>query len=134
MVQKRIDDYLQILKRVGMQTVTAIRKSKVSNWDDHSGNLRSSIGFIVMHDGREFARNFELYNGRGEEGLKKGQSYAEELASQYPNGFALIIVAGMEYAAYVESIQSKIVLEGGRKLSKDLYKELVSKFEAKYGK
>ena len=132
--RKQITDYIKGLNKVGMDTVAAIRKSEVSYWIDHSGNLRSSIGYIVVHDGRIIGKNFELVNGRGEEGRAKGESYAEELATQFPSGYALIIVAGMEYASYVENVESRTVLAGGTILAKQLLQEIIDKYNAKYGK
>jgi hypothetical protein len=39
----------------------------------------------------------------------------ERLASEYASfRFALVIVAGEDYAAYVEAIESKVVLAGGQ--------------------
>ena len=37
------------------------------------------------------------------EGKNQGQKTAEEVALQYPEGYVLIGVAGMKYAAYVEA-------------------------------
>ncbi len=132
--KKQLADYVKMLDKVGLDTVKAIRTSEVSYWLDQTGNLRSSVGYLIVHDGRIISKNFELVNGRGEEGRSKGESYAEELASQFPSGYALIIVAGMEYASYVENIESRTVLAGGKILAKQLLQELIAKYNAKYGK
>ena len=129
-----MQDYVKMLNKVGLDTVKAIRTSEVSYWIDQTGNLRSSIGYLIVKDGRIISENFELVNGRGQEGLAKGRSFADELASQYPSGYALIIVAGMEYAAYVENIESRTVLAGGTILAKQLLQQLIDKYNAKYGK
>ena len=39
-------------------------------------------------------------NGKG---VLEGQALAEELAKRFSNGYALIVVAGMHYAYYVET-------------------------------
>jgi hypothetical protein len=132
--RKQMQDYVKMLNKVGLDTVKAIRTSEVSYWIDQTGNLRSSIGYLIVKDGRIISENFELVNGRGQEGLAKGRSFADELASQYPSGYALIIVAGMEYAAYVENIESRTVLAGGTILAKQLLQQLIDKYNAKYGK
>jgi hypothetical protein len=45
---------------------------------------------------------FEAVKPTGEKGSQEGRSYVQSLASQFPDGVTLIIVAGMNYAAYVE--------------------------------
>lgn len=131
--------YLDELDHMAMKVVAAIRKSEVSFWNDDSGNLRSSVGYILMYDGVEIGKNFELVNSRGREGMEKGMSFAQQLASSHKKGVALIFVAGMEYAAYVEDLkakdgQTRVVLAGGRILAKNLFKELNESFERRYRK
>lgn len=132
--KKLTHDYIEILRRVGNQTVSAIKKGEASNWNDISHNLRASVGFIIVHDGVIKASRFELHDGKGKEGIEEGRTFAQELAKKFPSGFVLIIVAGMEYAAYVEAIEGKVVLTDGAKLAKRLYKELMDKYNAQYGK
>lgn len=128
---KKVLDYLAILKRVGRKTVTSIRTGDASNWNDQTGNLRNSIGFIIISDGTVVEENFTDTVSTGTSGVAAGRKYAQELAAKYPKGYVLIIVAGMEYAAYVEAIEGKAVLAQGRLLAKRLHKELVAKYNAK---
>lgn len=73
------------------------------NYIDWTANLRSSIGYVVVEDGEVVgAGGFRAENG-GEKGAEEGRRFAEDLALQYPSGYALIIVAGMHYAAAVQS-------------------------------
>ena len=73
------------------------------NYIDWSSNLRSSIGYVVVADGEVVKMSsFEPVNG-GDEGARKGRQFAQEIAARYPTGIVLILVAGMEYAAYVSS-------------------------------
>lgn len=65
---------------------------------DQTGNLRSSIGYVIFFNGEKVAGSF----GSGA-GAEKGKSVSEEIASKYTKGFVVVIVAGMEYAAYVEA-------------------------------
>jgi len=77
-----------------------VNKARLTgNYTDRTGNLRSSVGYIILHDGKAVDRNFE---GR-QIGKDQGQKVANEVATQYPRGWVLIGVAGMEYAAYVEA-------------------------------
>ena len=73
------------------------------NYIDWSANLKSSIGYVVVVDG-EIVRtsSFEPVKN-GEEGAKQGLQFAIESAEQYKEGITLILVAGMHYAAYVQS-------------------------------
>lgn len=77
------------------------------NYIDWTANLRSSIGYVVVADGEIVQiSSFEAVQGEkgnGEEGSQKGRQFAEELAGKYATGYALILVAGMHYAAYVQS-------------------------------
>lgn len=126
--------YLNELDRLAMKVVTAIRDGAVSFWNDDSGNLRSSIGYVILHDGRRISENFQIVNGRGAEGMEEAKSFAHQLSSEYPSGLVLLIVAGMEYAEYVERIKSRTVLAGGELLAKKLIKEIGQKWSARYGK
>ena len=131
---KRVRDYLAVLNRIGLQVVRQIRTGEVSFWHDVTGNLRNSIGYIIIQDGNIVSRNFQNTVSGGTAGMQAGSSYAEELAAKYPTGYCLIIVAGMDYAAYVEAIESRSVLAGGELLAKRLHKELLAKLQARWDK
>jgi len=73
------------------------------NYIDWTANLRSSIGYVVADDGEIVqAGGFEPIAG-GEQGASNGRRFAEDLARTYSGGYVLILVAGMRYAAYVQS-------------------------------
>lgn len=82
-------------------------------------NLRSSIGFLLLDNGREIAIEFEAV-ANGEDGVKKGMDYARELAGGYPEGIVLICVAGMEYAAAVESKGYDVITGSSLYIEEDL--------------
>lgn len=107
------------------------------NYDDWSGNLRSSIGYIVLHDGIAVrSSSFEPIQGKpfkmvefttkdgksvkfkakiteydGSRGSSTGSSFINQLSLEYSNGIVLILCAGMEYAAAVEA-NGKDVITG----------------------
>lgn len=54
-------------------------------------------------------RYFEEVN-QGSEGVKTGKDLAKELAKRYSNNYVLIVVAGMNYAEFVEAMDNKDVL------------------------
>ena len=96
--QERADEKaILTLQYLGEQFVNNARLS--GNYTDRTGNLRSSIGYIILKDGVTVDKNFE---GKAK-GKSKAKSVSSEVASQYPKGLVLIGVAGMEYAAYVEA-------------------------------
>lgn len=88
---------------LGEQLVNHARE--YANFTDQTGNLRNSIGYLVLKNGREIGANFEK-SAKGEssqEGVKIAKAFARGLVDRYPTGYALIVVAGMEYAAAVEA-------------------------------
>ncbi len=75
-------------------------------YTDRTGNLRSSTGYILVVHGEIIHANFEKTPGvetSTDDGVKIGRSYAEQLAKTYTEGYVLILVAGMEYALFVEA-------------------------------
>ena len=96
------------LAYVGEQCVNKAREN--GSYTDQTGNLRSSIGYVIAVDGRvRHASNFEPVQftdkdgvtHKGDEGGKTGKDYAKELVAKHPKGAVLIVVAGMHYAKYV---------------------------------
>lgn len=65
---------------------------------DHTANLRSSIGYVITKNRKKVRQDFQ---GEGE-GKNTGLQKGLEIAKQY-SGYALVVVAGMEYAVYVEA-------------------------------
>lgn len=114
-VQKDIDKFmdrvlrvtLSEISRVGDKFVTDARSKAPADagpggsFNDQTGNLRSSIGYIIVYDGKIVRENFD--HGGGPIGQKEGRDFAEYQAALNPTGWALITVAGMEYAAFVEA-------------------------------
>lgn len=67
------------------------------NYMDWTGNLRNSIGYVVVEGGSIKAEGFP---GTGE-GADNAKSLAAKVAAAHPTGFVLVVVAGMSYAKYV---------------------------------
>jgi len=63
---------------------------------DQTSNLRNSIGYVVVANGKIVVSNFD-----GDDG--DGRKLANSLAKEIRNGYALIVVAGKNYASYVEA-------------------------------
>lgn len=74
-------------------------------FNDQTGNLRSSIGFVIFYNGEIVSENFEE-SPRGTDkatGLTEGKSFAESEGIDHQSGWAIVTVAGMEYASWVEA-------------------------------
>ena len=127
-ISSYIDDQLQRwltviirkMNRIGLQAVARVRaRSGEESWFDQTGNLRSSIGYCICQNGQVTNSSGFKKVKNGSEGSIQGQKYLEEIASQYPDQYVLIIVAGMEYAVYVEAMENKDVLASAEIFVKD---------------
>lgn len=98
-----------------------------------SGNLVSSTGYAIVHDGQIVTMSsFQAVpgpKGDGQEGSATGKAYAKELAMRYTKGYALILVAGMEYASYVQELYHRDVLVSGSLVAEQLVNELREKLQ-----
>lgn len=131
---KVIGEVVAELSKIGDEVVQGIVNGETSSWNDQTGNLRSSIGYIVTVEGEiKDEGGFRNYAG-ATEGASKGREFARSLSYQYPKGIALIIVAGMDYAAYVEAMDNKTVLAQGELEAKRLINEMVQKLNQRYAK
>ena len=123
---------------IGEACVKMARES--GDYNDITGNLRSSIGYVILVDGevkgggdfvaqtvapgyKKVKRTRKLKDGtvkeyianvkvggNGADGVKQGESLLNRLKAKFPWGVVLIVCAGMEYAAYVENVRGKNVL------------------------
>lgn len=85
-----------------------------NGFNDQTGNLRSSLGSIVAKNGKMvFSTPFQTVLN-GSKGSATGRRMAQELAEQTQGVIAKVMLAGMDYAQYVEDINSKDVLESRR--------------------
>lgn len=111
-VRKRFDAFLndiekkQIarLQRLGEMCLVEARTNK--GYMMQTGALLSSTGYEVFVDGVAIHSQFDAASGAesnaAEMGIKSGQSIAETIGNG-TKGIALVVVAGMNYAAYVEA-------------------------------
>lgn len=116
-------DCISNLEFVGEECVAEARTA--GSYTDRTGNLRSSVGYVISVDGEIRKKGgFGVVNG-AEGGPKEGAAYAESLVSRYPQGIVLIVVAGMNYAAYV-SAKGYNVLESAELKAENILKQLFS--------
>lgn len=135
-LQKRRDVIFNLiisqLQEIGEEIINAAREG--GNYKDQTGNLRSSIGYVIIFNGLQKVESGFQQIKNGVEGPTIGKDVIQEIASKYPNGFVLIAVAGMEYAAAVESknfsVLTPFATESAIKLREKM-KELIKKMQSK---
>jgi len=84
------------------------RARSIDTYLDDTGNLRSSIGYVIAKNGRILKRNYKQV-GDGNEGVTNGLNLADEAAAEHPRGIVLIVTAGMEYALPLESMNYDVL-------------------------
>ena len=137
-VEKRLNAFLDVvqrrqiqrLQRLGEKCVAYARDAHPNNWEDQTGNLRSSIGYMVFVDGVAIHNSpFDQVSPANPQqnvsynGGQQGESLCRKIGEQ-TSGVCLVVVAGMNYAVHVES-KGRDVLTGAEHMAeRDLPKEL----------
>jgi hypothetical protein len=98
---------------------------------DRTGNLRSSIGYIVAKDGQivetsGFTQVPPKQSQQGDkfDGAKQGEDFARQIIKKYPQGIALVESAGMNYSGYV-SAKGYDVLDSAQAETKRVFLQLL---------
>lgn len=121
--QKKI--VIQTFKYVGSQCVKKARS--LNTYKDQTGNLRSSIGYMVLDDGKIVSKSAFQIVKDGSQGNETGSEFINRIALDGGNeGVVLIVVAGMNYASYVEA-RGFDVLTSAELLAEQKVPELLSK-------
>lgn len=113
--QARLEDaMLYSLKYLGEELVRYARDKH--NYTDRSGNLTNSISYAIVRN-----RKLDYYSGSNQpnEGADASLQVAMKMAAKMPEAFSLIVVAGMNYAAYVEAKGYNVILPAELKAKKD---------------
>lgn len=105
------------LQRLGEMCLIEARTNK--GYMMQTGALLSSTGYSVFVDGVAVHTQFDAASGAQSEaaakGVKTGQTIAHQIGKE-TKGVALVVVAGMNYAAYVEA-KGKNVLTSAEHLA-----------------
>nr|DAI97860.1 MAG TPA: hypothetical protein [Caudoviricetes sp.] len=102
-----------VMQYIGEECVRIAREQ--GTYNDITGNLRNSVGYVLVRNGDIICKNFEervaskVVDAANGKGILQGQALAEELAKRFTKGYALIVVAGMHYAHYVESLNKDVL-------------------------
>lgn len=101
-LQEIVRQQVEALQQLGEMCVTHARSiPKEQGFEDQTGNLRSSIGYVVFVDGVAVHSLYEEVKG-GSIGAKTGEALAHKVG-QGTQGVCLVVTAGMNYALHVES-------------------------------
>lgn len=87
---------------VGEQCIVEARDN--GDYTDQTGNLRSSIGYAVLWNGKIIQKGYADKVKNGDEGTSKGEKFlSDRIKKAQKKGVVLIVTAGMNYAEYVEA-------------------------------
>ena len=126
---------IRALSYLGEQCVTRVRdREGDKSWYDRSGNLRSSVGYVISHNGNIVQYSDFNQVKQGSEGVNVGKDLAEEIVKRYSNDYVLVIVAGMNYAEYVEAMDNKDVLASTELWSIDQVPKMLEKLKRQIAK
>ena len=132
-IKARADNYfrrvVRTMKYIGELCVKQARNSdaKVKDFKDDTGNLRSSIGYVVVHNGSILYESAFPRVKKGNKGHETGKDLAELLAAQ-SSGLCLIVVAGMEYAIYVKN-KGYDVIDSAELVANKIINQLLGKIK-----
>ena len=125
------DDILFELSYLGEQMCNHARnvtKGHTSGgYDDQTGNLRSSIGYRIFKDAYPMKdggmAQVGSSKGNGSEGKNKVPGTLDAFSNDpriVKNGWTLLVVAGMEYAQYVEDKGYNVLFLTGIELERKM--------------
>lgn len=124
-VERRLD---MELRQLGEDAVTHAKKNK--GYKDHTANLKNSISYALFKDGELLMQS--IGNIPEPDATKEGQGQVEDNLTAYATrngviaakGYTLIIVAGMNYGAAVESKGYNVLYLTGKWIN-DKMKEIL---------
>lgn len=130
-LQAKMKDIVSLLVKqlsyIGEECVRIARDN--GSYNDITGNLRSSIGYVVLVDGKPVvtgaSKRYDGKDGNGESGPPAAEALLKSLQAKFPWGVVLIVCAGMKYAAYVEAVHHKDVLTSAELKAESLAKKLL---------
>ncbi len=122
------DHIITQLTYIGDECIRIAREN--GSYNDITGNLRSSIGYVILYDGKPVqygaSKQYSGKKGNGEHGAHAAEALLQKLQAKFPWGIVLIVCAGMNYAAYVENIHHKDVLTTAELKMENLVEKLLN--------
>lgn len=132
-VRSRFDKFIEAIERaqirrmqyLGEMCVKHAREVPASvGFTDQTGNLRSSIGYMVFKNGVAIHESYQQVK-EGNTGILQGQALAKKVGAKYTEGIALVVTAGMHYAVYLEA-KGRDVLTSAELLAKQELPKMVA--------
>lgn len=124
--EQQISKYEKVLLNIFCEAgeECIIEAKNGGSYTDWSGNLRSSIGYAVLRNGKVFQQGQVEQTKDGKKGVTDGKKYLEKrIKAAKQEGIVLIVTAGMNYAEYVET--RKVVLSSAELKAPDIVRELL---------
>lgn len=114
---------LSVFQYVGEQCVNHARS--LDTYEDKTKALRNSIGYSIFKNGKLY---FDVFPGEAEDA--KAADEGRRIAASQVNvsGWCLVVVAGMNYAAAVES-KGYDVLSSAEHLAESILPSMLSKLK-----
>ncbi len=108
-----------LVYELGVMVAQLENHAKLSGaYKDRTSNLRSSIGGVVLKNGKPM--HYEGFAG-APKGTKTGRSFLDTLVGQFAGtNYAIVVVAGMEYASYVENNGLNVLKKSELKMRREL--------------
>ena len=117
-----MQESLKRLLYIGEAALNAAREK--GSYTDQTGNLRSSVGYVVVYDGKIVQTSGFKRVKDGAACTGSGQAYAERVSRGLSSkGLILVVVAGMKYATYVA--KTKDVLDSAELVAENLTARLL---------
>lgn len=129
-IESTIQKRMQRIRKAVIATLSyvgeqCIREARISGkYTDQTGNLRSSIGYIILDHGRVIKKGSFVLVKDGKKGVNEGKKFRDKLITENNRGIVLIVLAGMDYAKYVEAM-GKNVLESSQITAKELVPQML---------
>ncbi|MDD4030107.1 MAG: hypothetical protein PHE07_01580 [Bacteroidales bacterium] len=121
-VKKRI---LVLMEVAGTEGMNAARLN--GSYMDQTGNCRGSVGYALVEDGKLVKTGEFTQVREGAEGPQSGRQLAEQIASEFPKGITVVLLAGMPYASAL-SARGYDVIDSGILKTMRLIPELLKPF------
>lgn len=140
-IRSRFEKFLQAIERQQIEKLQYLGELCVKHaklvppdvgFTDQTGNLRSSIGYMVFKNGVAIHEGYSQTK-EGSEGVRAGQRLAKKVGSKFPQGLVLVVTAGMNYAVHVES-KGHDVLTSAESLARQELPKMIEKMVSNIGK
>ena len=141
-IRKKLDAFLEVVEKKQIERLQYLGEMCVKHarlipknvgFEDQTGNLRSSIGYMVFKDGMAIKGSYTQVEG-GSEGVQDGEALARKVGSKSKdNKIMLVVTAGMNYAVHVES-KGRDVLTSAENLAKQELPKMIERLVSNINK